>query len=278
MATNDNYFSSSGSEYDRPASGARKKRSSDDILTLDDVLDRNSAPTRMLNDFDAPHQDDSASCVDIRAFANAESEPCMLSDDERRCEEKKRIYSEGGCLDENYTCELCRIGDGSTDNDNALAKVYKLKERYYKRMDDALIFEAMAKTYNETVYDVALLLDARNPLNLIPWTRGMVEYHYEVCVKSDHVNILYDEVHSMTSIQKWLKGNMFRRELTENGTSRKTMNVSMVNQWLKIHKAKSDCLQTIARLDARQAQNTAAGSSSSTQGTGRAPQGKRRRM
>ncbi len=227
MAFIDDFASSTDEEGQ---SRSRRPRTADDLYSLDDIVPNTSAR----------RPEDDTSNVDIRDFANAEEEPCMLSDDERDDAVRQKRYNDGGCLEDDYTCEICRVGDGGMDNE-ALRKVFELKERFYKKRDDALVFSAMAEAYNKTVYDVNLLLDARNPNNLVPWTHGMVEYHYEHCNKWDFTRDLWDDIEFMSKAQKTLRKNAIFKRV--GGDGRKVMNGSMMTQWLRIHEKKLRCME-----------------------------------
>lgn len=167
--------------------------------------------------------------------------PCLPPGEERRRKrQREEALREGVPLDDDDEdddadalrtgCEVCDMPDGalqaSRESASVLRAVYDIDRELFERVDDDVIFRAMADKFNREVYDVNASIPGRvEQLGLVPWRAAMVRRHMNVCAPTD-ARILKRNINTLqTVIDTTAAGGLMERrsdaaELAARGAPR----------------------------------------------------------
>ncbi len=169
-------------------------------------------------------------------------ECCSLPSDVRKESEKQRRYEQDGIYASNFECELCRIGNLSSNTkiSKGIVKVYEIYQENFKVRSDMMVYQKMAITWNNKVYEPNIKLDPQNELNLTKVTVSIVQNHFENCMVNDINNMVWDDIMYFRDAKKLLRrsGNHIRN--CSNGDIQ--TNQRGFKLYLDLHKATLNAL------------------------------------
>lgn len=94
--------------------------------------------------------------IDISLAGGGIRKPCSLPEEERRLEREALENERAGIYDDDYVCELCRVGNqGRTaEASEVLRKVYEMDEMLFGTLPEDEICTSIANYWNNTLYRI----------------------------------------------------------------------------------------------------------------------------
>lgn len=178
------------------------------------------------------------------------NEPCMLPIEQSKEDEKNRQYEEEGITHPNYQCELCRIGNLSSESkvSKGIDKVYEIYQEFYKRKNDHIVYEKMAEAWNSKVYAPNIRLDPSNELRIIRITSTIVQYHFENCSLRDVTNMIWEDIEFFRDAKRQLRKEQIY-SVTRSGKVESS--IPKVNTYLNLYKCTLTAVNFIQNLENR---------------------------
>lgn len=177
----------------------------------------------------------------------------LPSTEERRLTKETTYYNEGvQRLD--YVCELCRLGNLSSDQrlTKGVTKMYETYEQNYKKRGDVILYSKLAEIWNEKVYKPNLILDQGNSLKIQKLSPATVQYHFEKCMISDVRQTIYDDIEYFNECTALLRLSGVHIKSVQSGTIQ--TNTPGMRMYLSLHKAKLNAYDFMQKYECREAE------------------------